>query len=334
LIRQRIKSLVILCLIVTQIESLSGIDIFPSLGYQRAGTSALTFLKIGIGSRGAAMGGAFVSIANDASCLYWNPAGLAQMTSSEFYTSRIEWPADIQYDYLGLAYKFSPNVAFGLSGGCLHTGAMDVTTEYMPHGTGEKFYYSDYFIGLSAAQRVTEHFSWGLTLKYVEENIAEVSSHTPMIDIGSYYWTGFKSLRFAVSLTNFGPEVAFKGQYDKPVIEGGTVKANYEEFPLPTIFRLGAAMEVINSEKNKLTVAAQLNHPVDNIETFSVGFEDSFSKYLFIRGGKILNNAEEVFNTGLGLQLPLGKKMFILDYSFTKMVYLTDIQRYTIRLAL
>jgi len=332
--RPKFKPGVILFLIITQVELLSGIDIFPSLGYQRAGTSALTFLKIGIGSRGAAMGGAFVGIANDASCLYWNPAGLAQMSSSELYTSRIEWPADIQYDYFGLAFKFSQNIAFGLSGGFLHTGAMDVTTEYMPHGTGEKFYFSDYFIGFSTAQRVTEHFSWGITLKYVEENIADVSSYTPMIDIGSYYWTGFKSLRFAVSLTNFGPEVAFKGQYDKPVIEGGTVKANYEEFPLPTIFRLGAAMEVLNSAKNKLTMAVQLNHPVDNAETISIGFEDSFGKYLFIRSGKIINNSEEVFNIGLGLQLPLGNKMFILDYAYTKMVYLTDIHQYTIRLSL
>lgn len=330
----RIKYLIIFCFVVTQTVSLYGIEIFPSLGYQRAGTSALTFLKIGIGSRSTAMGGAFVGIANDASCLYWNPAGLAQMNSSEFYTSRIEWPADIQYDYFGLAFKLNQNFAFGFSGGFLHTGAMDVTTEYMPHGTGEKFYYSDYFIGLSAAQRVTDQFSWGLTIKYVEENIADVCSRTPMIDIGTYYWTGFKSLRFAVSLTNFGPEVAFDGQFNKPVIEGGTVKANYEDFPLPTIFRLGAAMEILDSGINKLTIATQLNHPVDNVETFSIGFEDAFGKFIFIRGGKIFNNSEELFNTGVGVQLPLGKKKFVLDYSITKMIYLTDIQRITIRLAL
>jgi len=332
--RQKMKVLVTLGLVLLLLGSVSGIEIFPSLGYQRAGTSALTFLKIGIGSRSAAMGGAFIGVADDASCLYWNPAGLAQMSGSEFYTSRIEWPADIQYDFFGIALKYSQNFAFGLSGGFLHTGAMDVTTEYMPHGTGEKFYYSDFFIGLSAAQRVTEHFSWGLTLKYVEENIAEVSSHTPMIDIGTFYWTGYKSLRFAVSLTNFGPEVAFKGSYDKPVIEGGTIEADYADFPLPTIFRLGAAMKIMDTDWNRLTLAAQLNHPVDNVETFSLGVEDAFTKYLFLRAGKIINNPEELFNFGFGLQLPLGQKRFILDYSFTKMLYLTDIQRITIRLAL
>lgn len=331
---RKIKVAGFLGLVVLFMGTVRGIDIFPSLGYQRAGTSALTFLKIGIGSRSTAMGSAFIGVADDASCLYWNPAGLAQMSGSEFYTSRIEWPADIQYDFFGIAFKSSQNFALGLSGGFLHTNAMDVTTEYMPHGTGEKFYYSDYFIGLSAAQRVTEHFSWGLTLKYVEENIADVSSHTPMIDIGTYYWTGYKSLRFAVSLTNFGPEVAFRGSYDKPVIEGGTVKADYEDFPLPTIFRLGAAMEIIDTDWNRLTLAGQLNHPVDNAETFSVGVENAFVKYLFLRAGKIINNREEQLNLGIGLRLPLGKKNITFDYSFTKMVYLTDIQRISIRLSL
>ncbi len=322
--------LVLLCSIQLQ----GSIDIFPSLGYQRAGTSALTFLKIGIGSRGAAMGGAFVSIANDASCLYWNPAGLAQMESSEFYTTRIKWPADIKYDFFGLVYKHSSTFAFGFSGGFLHTDPMDVTTEYMPHGTGQQFYFSDYFLALSGSQKITEHFSWGLTLKYVEENIANVSSGTPMIDIGTYYWTGFRSLRFAVSLTNFGPEVAFKGNYDKPVIEGGTIKDNYKEFPLPTIFRLGAAMEVIDTETNKLTFSGQLNHPVDNAETFSVGIENAYKNYLFLRGGLNLNNPEELFNLGAGLKIPVAGNKLFLDYSYTKMDYLTDVQRITLRIAL
>lgn len=320
--------------LILQLQNLVGMEIFPSLGYQRAGTSALTFLKIGIGSRGVAMGGAFVSVADDASCLYWNPAGTAQMENSEFYVSRIEWPADIQYDFFGIVYKYSQNFSLGLSAGFLHTDAMDVTTEYMPHGTGEQFYYSDHFVGLSASQRVTEHFSWGLTFKYVEENIADVSSQTPMIDIGTFYWTGFKSLRFAVALTNFGPEVAFKGAYDKPVIEGGTIKSKYKDFPLPTIFRLGSAMELMDTKFQRLTVSGQLNHPVDNVETFSIGFEAALAKFLYLRGGLNINDAEEDFNIGFGLNIPLGKKNLALDYSFTSMTYLTDIQCITIRLTL
>jgi hypothetical protein len=44
---------------------------------------AAEFLKIGVGARALGMGGAFVSLADDASAAYWNPAGLVQLRSRE-----------------------------------------------------------------------------------------------------------------------------------------------------------------------------------------------------------------------------------------------------------
>ncbi|MCD6204701.1 MAG: PorV/PorQ family protein [Candidatus Marinimicrobia bacterium] len=322
--------LFILILTVCNSGAVYAFNLYPKLGHRRAGTSALTFLKIGIGSRAAAMGGAFVGIADDASCLYWNPAGAAQMKQSEFYSSRINWPADIKYDFLGIVYKLSANYALGFSAAYLHTDPMDVTTEYMPHGTGEQFYFSDFYLAATVSQKITRQFSWGLTLKYVEERIADVSSHTPMIDIGTFYWTGFKSLRFSVSLTNFGSEVQIDGKFAKPVIEGGTIDVEYNGFPSPTIFRIGTAMEIIDLSYNKLTLALQLNHPIDNDETFSIGLENALADILFLRTGVNMNNPEEEFNLGAGIALPVGKKVISFDYSYSSMVHLTDVQRFTL----
>ncbi|RIK54073.1 hypothetical protein DCC62_32005, partial [candidate division KSB1 bacterium] len=58
-------------------------QLIPILGNQRAGTAMAQFLKIGVGGRAVGMGEAFVALANDASALYWNPAGIAQMNKSE-----------------------------------------------------------------------------------------------------------------------------------------------------------------------------------------------------------------------------------------------------------
>ena len=57
-----------------------------SIGFSqvsKTGTTAAKFLSIGIGPRANAMGGAFTSIANDASALYWNPAGVAELEKYE-----------------------------------------------------------------------------------------------------------------------------------------------------------------------------------------------------------------------------------------------------------
>jgi hypothetical protein len=44
-----------------------------------------SFLELGIGARAMAMGGAFVSIADDGSAFYWNPAGASQLIRSELF---------------------------------------------------------------------------------------------------------------------------------------------------------------------------------------------------------------------------------------------------------
>ena len=64
--------------------------------FDNAGTSAANFLKIGVGRRGMALGGAFTANVQDPSALHWNPAGIAhakdiQVVISEYFlTQRIK----------------------------------------------------------------------------------------------------------------------------------------------------------------------------------------------------------------------------------------------------
>jgi hypothetical protein len=47
------------------------------------GTARAAFFDMGISARAMAMGGAFTSVADDSSALFWNPAGLAQLAHTE-----------------------------------------------------------------------------------------------------------------------------------------------------------------------------------------------------------------------------------------------------------
>ncbi|MDZ7339934.1 MAG: UPF0164 family protein, partial [candidate division KSB1 bacterium] len=67
-------------------------------GNDNTGTSAANFLKIGVGPRGNALGGAFVAQVNDYSSLYWNPAGIAGMTSLEIGLAYTDWILDMSHN--------------------------------------------------------------------------------------------------------------------------------------------------------------------------------------------------------------------------------------------
>lgn len=54
-----------------------------SLAMLSAGRYAGDFMMIGAGAKALGMGGAFVAVANDGSAIYWNPAGISQIRSSE-----------------------------------------------------------------------------------------------------------------------------------------------------------------------------------------------------------------------------------------------------------
>ena len=65
----------------------------------KSGTTAAKFLSIGVGSKAVSMGGAFTSIADDATAMYWNPAGLSYFNTRELYFNHSDWIADISFDY-------------------------------------------------------------------------------------------------------------------------------------------------------------------------------------------------------------------------------------------
>lgn len=59
-------------------------------------------LAMGIGARAVAMAGAFVAVADDASALFWNPAGLTRLGGSQLFLS-VDLPANLSS--MAVVYK-------------------------------------------------------------------------------------------------------------------------------------------------------------------------------------------------------------------------------------
>ncbi|MFI5346541.1 MAG: hypothetical protein ACHQ51_09230 [Elusimicrobiota bacterium] len=67
---------------------------------QNVGTSSSEFLRLGAGARSLGMGEASTAVSEGPDAVYWNPAGLGQMTRPEVLYSRAELPAGVHHDYL------------------------------------------------------------------------------------------------------------------------------------------------------------------------------------------------------------------------------------------
>ncbi len=306
----------------------NGQDLISNFGEERAGTTSLQFLKIGVGARAEGMAQAFVGVADDATALYWNPAGLGMMEGSSVYFTHLDWPADIDYDYIGVTHRLNQRLAFGLAYAQLATDAMAVTTETHPDGDGRTFYFTDQLLQLTASARMTNQFSAGLSVKYVREDIAEVKMSSYLVDLGTFYQTGWRDLTVAVALVNMGGVISPNESYTPPY-ENNDNDKEYDEFSPPTVFRLGGAMTVWRDTANihQLLLATQVNHPVDARESYSFGAEYGFMKWAFLRAGWKLNSDEESWSLGAGMKYGLGKMNLRLDFSYSDFGLLDNSRR-------
>lgn len=306
-------------------------QLFPVLGGQRAGISTAQFLKIGVGGRASAMGDAFVAVANDASALYWNPAGLTQFSENQILFSHNKWVVDINHDFLGGVYHLDESNSFGIGLTALTMQKMPVTTEFAPFGTGEYFGFSDIAIAVSYSRKMTDQFSFGGTIRYIEETLDKLKMRGFMIDLGTFYWTGLGSTRFAVAVSNFGNNLAPDGEV---VLVGKRSVSEWQEFAPPTVFRIGFAFEPYEDTEHKITTSIQLNHPNDNSENVSTGFEYSWNKTLFLRGGYKINVEEQNFTFGAGVNVPISIAQFSLDYAYSNFSRLGSAHRFSILLGI
>lgn len=306
-------------------------QLFPMLGGQRAGISTAQFLKIGVGGRATAMGDAFIAVANDASALYWNPAGLSQFEDNQIIFSHNNWVVDINHEFLGAVYHLDDANTFGVSLTSLSMKDMKVTTEFAPFGNGEYFGFSDLGLAVSYSRKMTDQFSFGGTIRYIEETLDVLKMRGVMIDLGTYYWTGLGTTRFAVTVSNFGNNLAPDGEV---VLIGKRSKSDWQAFSPPTIFRIGFAFEPYQDEENKITTSIQLNHPNDNSENLSLGLEYVWNKMFFARGGYKFNVDEQNYSFGAGINLPINIANVSIDYAFANFTRLGSAHRFSIILGL
>ena len=315
-----------LCLALIAVTLLSAPDARAAEIFRKVGTAGAQFLKIGVGARAVGMGEAFVAVADDGSAIWWNPAGVARITRDG--TSRVSlnhstWPADISHEFFGYAgtYGGVPG-AMAFSSTVLQMDPIPVRTEYSPEGTGENFDAGSFNLGFTWSKNLIDRFAFGVTTKYLHLGLADDNADGIVVDFGTLYYTDYKTIRIGMAIQGLGPSMKFID----------------ESFPLPTMFRVGTAMDAYSSNDHNLMVAFEFDHPSDNAERANFGAEYSLKAFqpnvlLQVRGGYRYNRDEEGLAAGFGVEFPTGSASWMrVDYAYSDMDYLEGTHKFSVEL--
>jgi hypothetical protein len=295
--------------------------------------SVTPWLLFSMGARASGMGGAQVTEARGADGVYWNPANLAFYLKGRSATGMHFSPVpdladDVHFEYASYAEHvegwggFGGNIMFLTYG---ESEATDVTGIRLRTFTSWEM-----GVGLGYGTQVSDHFSVGVGVKIIHSSLSPEFEHlqegkgtTWAVDVGVHgRELGPFGLRWGLAILNMGPALTY--------VDNGSPN------PLPLNFRMGVGFDPYLSDVHRLTVAAEMNKVLvrqrggtgteefdvdpawkalftawtddsfrDELRDaiYNIGFEYSFSEFIFVRGGWVQDEAGDItdYTYGLGL---------------------------------
>ncbi len=254
-------------------------------------TTAVPFLQIEPDSRAAGMGNAGVALADNASAVFWNPAGLAVQRGAEVSLTHANWlPAitsDLFYEYLVGKYHWEGVGTFGGNIIFFNLGEQEYRDENnVDLGTFRSY---ELATGVSYGRQVTRGLALGTGVRFIYSNLSggrDVGTTQTKagvsvgVDLAALYTFKPVELGSVPVTTKLGFNLANMG----PAI-GYTIGPDGRNDPIPTNLRFGGAFSAQLDEFNKLNLAVDFNKTlVDFDSTGSKSFAEAiFSSWKPIR---------------------------------------------------
>ena len=263
-----------------------------------------TPFTIGAGARALGMGGAFISIAEDASTIYYNPAGLPNLNYQELSLMHINLLEGTVYNYAGWVYPDSKLGGFGI--GYFRIGTDDIirSSDFASNGT---FGYSNSQLLFSYGKNLHGGIALGLSFKIVNQVLDSLSDYGVGFDVGM-------TIKISEHITG--------GLIFRDILPPELELVNHSE---TTPITLAGG---IGLKKIKLSDSYSINgaFELEKIENRSVkihsGLELLVSDKYALRSGYDRDN----ITFGLGLTM----KRLKIDYAYKVIDYISDSHRFTL----
>jgi len=287
------------------------------------------------------MGGAFGATANDGTAIYWNPAGLTSVDGRRFTAEHASWLVGVDFNFATFTFPTGYGaLALGIT--AMTTPEMEVTTVEQQMGTGETFTAGSYAVSLAYARDLTDRFTMGATVKYVNERIDDASANGVALDLGTMFVTPFNGLRLGASISNFGTKMRIGGplvRIDIDPSEAGnneSVTANLatDAFDMPLTMRVGLATEVYQQAGTRVTLAVDALSPSASGQHLNLGAEVGLlGDLLMLRGGYqelFLDGSPRSFTLGGGLRYRFADLNLAADYAYEAFEFFDGVNRFTV----
>jgi hypothetical protein len=303
-----------------------------------------SFLELGIGARAMAMGGAFVSLADDGSAFYWNPAGVSQLIRPELFGMYASLFKSLeQHHHIGFTRPIHGGV--GVSLNWIRLSVSDIPAYPEPIGTYSErrdeardffswqelqsaglalsslpyefsSFKSDAFVlSLAKSYKVDLDFGWqyfvfpteipiGLNVKLIRQSLFSQTASGLGFDAGTMFKFGLDDLFDNNRLGKVNLALAVKDMFNTRLTWNTQSRSSGE---IKRSWHMGLSyFQPIASINGKLLFAYAWEQKYETIHHF--GFEYLYRDRLAIRFG--LDDAD--FTAGIGLQVLI----FNFDYAF------------------
>jgi FlgD Ig-like domain len=264
-----------------------GLGAAPAVAMDDAGVPG-GFLRYGASARSLALGNAVVGIADDVATAYWNPAGLSQLRTMEVTAMGATMYNDTRYTFTSLGLPTEGWGTFSLNGTFTNSGEFERST--WDEDLGETFSEKEGIFSLGYANGGS-HFTYGVNLKAVSQDIGGASGSGTGMDIGVMF-RPHRLLSVGAAIQNvISPKIT--------LVE--------EEEELVRSARAGLALRFF---RNRLRMTTDIVETKYMDTSFRAGLEIAPLRYLVLRGG--YDSEREHMSAGAGF--PLENWQF--DYAF------------------
>jgi len=256
-------------------------------------STGLSFLKLGVGARAISMGEAYSALSEDASGLYYNPAGIAFGESNELTVMHKQWAFGTTTEFLGSTIHSDP-FTFGF--GFNSTNVNGIEIRQQPGPADGTFGLHDLAISATASWRIDTALSVGATAKFLYEKIYVDESNGAAFDVGLRYQYNH-NLAFALAVSNLG----------------SMSKLVSDPITLPAGLRGGASFFSPLNDNFAVTVAGDILKVVhDNGVRVHGGGEIMYHSLLALRAGYQIGYDAKGLSAGFGVRYG----MLHFDYAF------------------